>query len=143
MSAAGIGAYKEMTREKSEVLMEQHTSLVKRIAHHMSGKLPNSVQIDDLIQAGMIGLIEAARNYDPNQGAAFETYAGIRIRGAIIDEVRRNGWAPRSVHRKAREAAKAVQQIEAKAGREATDSEVATLMGVTQAEYRKIVSELY
>ncbi|MBV1961483.1 MAG: RNA polymerase sigma factor FliA [Immundisolibacteraceae bacterium] len=141
MSAAGIGAYKEMTRDKSEVLMEKHTSLVKRIAHHMSGKLPNSVQIDDLIQAGMIGLIEAARNYDPNQGAAFETYAGIRIRGAIIDEVRRNGWAPRSVHRKAREAAKAVQEIEAKAGREATDSEVSTLMGITHAEYRKIVSE--
>ncbi len=142
MSAVpGINAYQEASREKTDLLVEEHAVLVKRIAHHMSGKLPNSVPTDDLIQAGMIGLIEAARNYDPTQGASFETYAGIRIRGAIIDEVRRNGWAPRSVHRKAREAAQAIQQVEAKANRKATDREIAEAMGVTQSEYRKIVSE--
>ncbi|MEL0083239.1 MAG: RNA polymerase sigma factor FliA [Gammaproteobacteria bacterium] len=142
MSAVpGIDAYQEMSRENSEVLIEQNAALVKRIAHHLSGKLPNTVQIEDLIQAGMIGLIEAARNYDASQGAAFETYAGIRIRGAIIDEVRRNGWAPRSVHRKSREAAEAVRTIESKEGREANDNEVAELLGVTLEEYRKIVSE--
>ncbi|MDF1818173.1 MAG: RNA polymerase sigma factor FliA [Immundisolibacteraceae bacterium] len=140
-AASGINAYQEMSRENSDVLIEKNATLVKRIAHHMSGKLPNSVQVEDLIQAGMIGLIEAARNYDATQGAAFETYAGIRIRGAIIDEVRRNGWAPRSVHRKSREAAQAVRTIESQEGREATEKEVATLLGVTLEEYRKIVSE--
>jgi len=140
-AASGISVYQEMSREKSESLIEQNTTLVKRIAHHMSGKLPNTVQIEDLIQAGMIGLIEAARNYDPSQGAAFETYAGIRIRGAIIDEVRRNGWAPRSVHRKSREAAQAVRKIESSEGREATENEVAELLGITLSEYQKIVSE--
>lgn len=140
-AASGISAYQEMSRGNSEELIEENAILVKRIAHHMSGKLPNTVQIDDLIQAGMIGLIEAARNYDSTQGAAFETYAGIRIRGAIIDEVRRNGWAPRSVHRKSREAAQAVRSIEAVEGREATDKEVADALEVTLEEYRKIVSE--
>jgi len=140
-AVSGIHAYQEVGRENSDQLIEQHATLVKRIAHYMSGKLPSSVQVEDLIQAGMIGLIEAARNYDPSQGAAFETYAGIRIRGAIIDEVRRNGWAPRSVHRKSREAAQAVRSVESKEGREATDKEVAEVLGVTLEEYRKIVSE--
>jgi len=140
-AVSGIHAYQEVGRENSDQLIEQHATLVKRIAHYMSGKLPSSVQVEDLIQAGMIGLIEAARNYDPSQGAASETYAGIRIRGAIIDEVRRNGWAPRSVHRKSREAAQAVRSVESKEGREATDKEVAEVLGVTLEEYRKIVSE--
>jgi RNA polymerase sigma factor for flagellar operon FliA len=84
-----------------ERLVNQYASLVKRIAYHIMSRLPPSVQVDDLIQAGMIGLLEAARNYDAGQGASFETYAGIRIRGAMLDEIRKGDWAPRSVHRKA------------------------------------------
>ena len=86
-------------------LVVNHTTLVKRIAYHLMSRLPASVQADDLIQAGMIGLIEASRKFDPEQGASFETYAGIRIRGAMLDEIRRTDWTPRSVHRKAREVA--------------------------------------
>ena len=70
-------------------LVVLHEPLVKRIAYHLMSRLPASVQADDLIQAGMIGLLEASRNYDASQGASFETYAGIRIRGAMLDEIRR------------------------------------------------------
>ena len=87
------------TADNRNAIIEQHTGLVKRIAHHMMARLPASVQVDDLIQAGMIGLLEAARNFDNSKGASFETFAGIRIRGAMLDEIRRGDWAPRSVHR--------------------------------------------
>src|SRR3546814_14199204 len=81
-------------------LVRQHADLVKRIAHHLAARLPSSVDVDDLIQAGVIGLIEAARHYSGTRGASFETYAGIRIRGAMLDELRQTDWAPRSVHRR-------------------------------------------
>lgn len=136
-----IQAYKAQNDVDTEQLLAEHTPLVKRIAYHLKGRLPVTVQIDDLIQSGMIGLLEAARKYDGTFGASFQTYAGIRIRGAMIDEVRKNGWAPRSVHRKAREASQAMQEISAKAGRDGTDTEVAQAMGVTLEEYRKILKD--
>src|SRR3546814_17253766 len=85
-------------------LVRQHADLVKRIAHHLAARLPSSVDVDDLIQAGVIGLIEAARHYSGTRGASFETYAGIRIRGAMLDEMRQHEWAPRSVHSRRRAA---------------------------------------
>lgn len=142
MSATkGLAQYQEINHSEIERMAHQHAPLVKRIAYHLSGRLPSNVQVEDLIQAGMIGLIEATKNYDKSQGASFETYAGIRVRGAMIDEVRRNGWAPRSVHRKSREANQATQEIEAKVGREATDKEVANAMGISLGEYHSILSE--
>lgn len=122
-------------------LITRYAPLVKRIAHHLISRLPPSVQIDDLIQAGMIGLLEASRNYDPSQGASFETYAGIRIRGSMLDEIRKGDWAPRSLHRKARQVAKAVQEIEAEQGRDARDSEVAERLGITLDEYYQILHD--
>ena len=95
----------------------------------------------DLIQAGMIGLIEASRKFDPEQGASFETYAGIRIRGAMLDEIRRTDWTPRSVHRKARDVAEAVRKIENEKGRDARDVEVAKEMGLELDEYHKILQD--
>jgi RNA polymerase sigma factor for flagellar operon FliA len=89
----------------------------------------------------MIGLIEASRNFDPEQGASFETYAGIRIRGAMLDEIRRTDWTPRSVHRKAREVAEAVRRIENEKGRDARDVEVAEAMGIALDEYHKILQD--
>ena len=97
-------------------LVERHVGLVKRIAYHLVSRLPPSVQVEDLIQAGMIGLLEASRNYNPQQGASFETYAGIRIRGSMLDEIRRSDWTPRSVHRKVRMVAEAVREIPTGAG---------------------------
>ncbi len=121
--------------EVSDELITRYVPLVKRIANHLMTRLPPSVQVDDLIQAGMIGLLEAARNYDAGQGASFETYAGIRIRGAMLDEIRKGDWAPRSVHRKARKVAEAVRVIENNTGRDARDQEVAERLGVTLDEY--------
>ena len=125
----------------SNELVVLHESLVKRIAYHLMSRLPASVQADDLVQAGMIGLIEASRKFDPEQGASFETYAGIRIRGAMLDEIRRTDWTPRSVHRKAREVAEAVRKIENEKGRDARDVEVAKVMGLELNEYHKILQD--
>ena len=99
----GLASYQAVQEQGNlDDLVNKHAGLVKRIAYHLMNRLPPSVQSEDLIQAGMMGLLEAGRNYDSNQGASFETYAGIRIRGAMLDEIRRSDWTPRSVHRKAR-----------------------------------------
>ncbi|MGE0386511.1 MAG: RNA polymerase sigma factor FliA [Gammaproteobacteria bacterium] len=124
-----------------DAVVRQHASLVKRIAYHLMSRLPPSVQVDDLIQAGMIGLLEAAQNYDKTQGASFETYAGIRIRGAMLDEIRKGDWAPRSLHRKVREITRAVQEIESSQGRDARDSEVAARAGMTLDEYYQTLQD--
>jgi len=121
--------------------ISEHADLVRRIAHQLVARLPACVEVDDLIQAGMIGLIEAARSYDAEQGAAFATYASIRIRGAMIDEIRRNDWAPRSVHRRAREAAAAIRDIEQASGRAATAAEVASKLGLLLPEYLRILED--
>jgi RNA polymerase sigma factor FliA len=127
--------------DEARELVSRHAELVKRIAYHMVGRLPPSVEVADLMQAGMLGLLEAASNYAPNRGASFETYAGIRIRGAMIDALRKLDWAPRSVHRKARAVAAAVQEIERHTGRDARDTEIATRLGVPLEEYHAIVQD--
>lgn len=124
-----------------EKLVREHAELVRRIAYHLAGRLPPQVEVDDLIQAGMIGLLECAQHYSSVRGASFETYAGIRIRGAMLDALRKLDWAPRSVHRKARAAADALRQVEARSGREASDADVAAQMGVPLADYHRIVRD--
>lgn len=133
--------YSTVQQTNRDELVNRHAPLVKRIAYHLMSRLPPCVQADDLIQAGMIGLLEASRNYDPSQGASFETYAGIRIRGAMLDEIRKNDWAPRSVHRKARKVAEAVRQIENLKGRDARDAEVAAAMGISLDEYYQVLQD--
>jgi len=125
----------------SEQLVVNYASLVKRIAYHMIGRLPPSVQIDDLIQSGMIGLLEASKNFDDNKGASFETYAGIRIRGSMIDEIRRGDWAPRSVHKNARMIAQAIKKIENATGRDARDHEVAAFLEISLNDYHKMLQD--
>lgn len=137
--AAYAGARRE---DDMDVLVTHYAPLVKRIAYHLAGRLPSSVQAGDLIQAGMIGLLDAARHYDAAQGASFETYAGIRIRGAMLDEVRRLDWAPRSVHRKAREIAQAVNRVEMNKGCEARDYEVAQALGISLEEYHATLQDI-
>ncbi len=127
----------DLQKQSQAQLLEQHASLVKRIAYHLIARLPHTVDVDDLIQAGMIGLLDASQNYNASQGASFETYAGIRIRGAILDEIRRNDWAPRSVHRKAREIAEVIHEIEQQQGRTPSDTEVAQALGVSLEEYHQ------
>ncbi|CAK0751739.1 RNA polymerase, sigma 28 (sigma F) factor [Gammaproteobacteria bacterium] len=138
---SGVASY-VMTREvDQDTVVTWYAPLVKRIAYHLLSRLPPSVQADDLIQAGMIGLLEASRNYDPTQKASFETYAGIRIRGSMLDEIRRSDWAPRSVHRKAREVADAIHWVESRTGRDARDQEVAEFLAIPLDEYHQILQD--
>ncbi len=139
MNGAAMYASEQITNHSQVV--EKHASLVKRIACHLINRLPASVQLEDLIQAGMIGLLEASKNYDPLQGASFETYAGIRIRGSMLDEIRKNDWAPRSVHRKARMVAEAVREIENEHGRDARDTEIAATLDMPIEDYYKILQD--
>jgi RNA polymerase sigma factor FliA len=125
----------------NEELIVRHAELVKRIAYHLAGRLPPSVEVNDLIQAGMLGLMEAAANWSMNRGASFETYAGIRIRGAMIDALRKLDWAPRSVHRQARAVAAAVREIEQRTGRDARDAEVAEHMGLSLDDYYRALQD--
>jgi RNA polymerase sigma factor FliA len=120
-------------------LVLKHGELVKRIAYHVVSRLPSHIEVDDLIQAGMIGLLNAAQNYTPTKGANFETYAGIRIRGAMLDEARKSNWTPRSTFRHAKEVSNAMRSIENRTGRDARGQEIADLLGVTIEEYHRMV----
>ncbi len=121
--------------------VEQHAPLVRKIAYHLKSRLPANIIVDDLIQSGMIGLLEAAKKYDATQGASFETYASIRIRGAMLDDVRKNDWAPRSVHRNSRKVAEVVRKIENEKGRDARDSEIAEALDMDLNEYNHILQD--
>ena len=125
----------DQQQNRTALLVEQYAPLVKRIAHHLLARLPATVQLNDLIQSGMVGLLEAAQKFDAAKGASFETFAGIRVRGAMLDDVRKDDWAPRSVHRNARRVSEAIKAVEARTGRDATDQEVATELGIPLDEY--------
>ncbi len=137
----GAAKYATMQAGSTDELIIKHAPLVKRIAYHLMGRLPETVQVDDLIQAGMIGLLEAGKNYDASQGASFDTYAGIRIRGSMLDEVRRSDWTPRSVHKKSRMVTKAIKEVENITGRDAKATEIAQHLGVSLDEYNKILQD--
>ena len=124
-------------------LVVEHAELVKRIAYHLVSKMPQHVEVDDLIQAGMIGLLSAAQNFSPDKGANFETYAGIRIRGAMLDEARKSNWAPRSTFKNAKLVSEAIREIENQTGRDAKSSEVAETLDITVDEYHRCWSGLF
>lgn len=138
---SGAAMYASVQAGGTDDRVMQHAPLVKRIAYHLLNRLPDSVQVDDLIQAGMLGLLEAIKNYDASQGASFDTYAGIRIRGAMLDEVRRSDWTPRSVHKKSRMVSDAIRTIENRTGHEARDVDVAGHLGIAIDEYNRILQD--
>ena len=134
--------HRQNNKNPYDEIVTKHSMLVKRIARHLSAKMPASVQVDDLIQAGMVGLLEAAKKYDVSKGASFETFAGIRIRGAMLDEIRRGDWGPRSVYRNSRKVNEAIRGIEARLGRDAKGREIANEMGISFKEYSNIMKDL-
>ena len=138
---SGCAVYSKVQKDQRDELIVNHLALVKRIAYHLLGRLPSTVQVDDLIQAGTLGLIEAAKNYDPSQGASFETYAGIRIRGSILDEVRHGDWSPRSLHKKMRQLSEASREIENQTGRDARDFEIAEKLNISLDDYHVVLRE--
>lgn len=123
-------------------VVEEYAPLVKKIAHHLIARLPASVQLDDLIQAGMMGLLEASSKFDHSKGAKFETFAGIRIRGSMLDEIRKGDWVPRSVHKNQRQVAQAIDQLEQELGRDAQDHEIAQRLDISLDEYHHILSDI-
>lgn len=127
--------------EKSH-LLKQHQPMVRRIALQMMSRLPASVELDDLIQAGMLGLLDASNRYEDNRGAKFETFAGQRIRGAMLDELRANDWGSRGLRQSARRVEKAVQALEHRHGRAPTESEIAQEMGLDLEAYRSLLQEI-
>ncbi|UVW27922.1 RNA polymerase sigma factor FliA [Massilia sp. H6] len=122
-------------------LLTEHMPLVKRLAHHMKAKLPPSVEVDDLIQAGMIGLLDAINRYEDNHGAQFETYAVLRIRGAMLDELRSSDWMPRSTRQNMRKVEAAMEALQQRLGRPASESEIAKSLKMSLEDYQDILGD--
>jgi RNA polymerase sigma factor FliA len=132
--------YATAAGQSPDALVQEYAPLVKRIANHLRGRLPEGVDQDDLIQVGLMALLDAARQYSPAKGASFETYAGIRVRGAMLDEVRNTDWTPRSVYRRQRELTAAIQAVENRTGKPADAREIAAELGVPLEDYFRIVT---
>jgi RNA polymerase sigma factor FliA len=124
-------------------LLTEYTPLVRRLALQLIAKLPANVELDDLIQAGMMGLLDAASRYQDDQGAKFETYASQRIRGAMLDELRANDWVSRGLRQSSRGVAKAVQVQEQKLGRAPTESEIAQELQLPLPAYQHLLQEIH
>ncbi|MBQ0711439.1 MAG: RNA polymerase sigma factor FliA [Porticoccus sp.] len=124
-----------------DALIKQYLPVVRRHALSMQVKLPASIELDDLIQAGVIGLIEAMGRFDTGVGASFETFASQRIRGSMIDELRTRDWMPRSVRRKAREMAATVRSLEQTLGRPPSEAEIADSLDMDISEYRQLLND--
>jgi RNA polymerase sigma factor for flagellar operon FliA len=123
-------------------MLKQYSPLVRRLAHQMIAKLPANVEIDDLIQVGMIGLTDALSRFDAAQGVQFETFATQRIRGAMLDELRGSDWMSRGSRKHQREIEAAVHRLEQKLGRPPHESEIAAEMGMALADYQELLGKV-
>lgn len=134
--------YSQGQQGSADDLVRDYLPLVKKIGLHLVGRLPPYIELDDMLQVGVIGLIQAGATYDPSRGASFSTYAGIRIKGAMLDEVRRNDWVPRSVQQNMKRVSDAISQLEARLGRVVSDTEIAAELEMSLEEYRDMSREL-
>ncbi len=133
--------YKSDGKQDKNQMLTEHAPLVKKLAHQMKAKLPPSVEVDDLIQAGMIGLLDAVNRYEEGHGAQFETYAVQRIRGAMLDELRSNDWMPRSMRQNMRKVEDALNILQQRLGRSPTESEVAKQLKLTLVQYQEMLAD--
>ncbi len=122
-------------------LVQRFAPLVKRIAYHLMARLPSSVQADDLVQNGMIGLLDAINRFEAGMGAQFETYAAQRVRGAMLDGLRENDWLPRSLRRDFRRIETAIAELEQQKGRTPSESELAAALSMSLADYQKLLQD--
>jgi len=122
-------------------LVQRFAPLVKRIAYHLMARLPSSVQVDDLVQNGMMGLLDAINRFESGMGAQFETYAAQRVRGAMLDGLRENDWLPRSLRRDFRRIEVAISQLEQQFGRAPSEQELANSLDMTLADYQKMLQD--
>ncbi|WP_137894118.1 RNA polymerase sigma factor FliA [Ramlibacter sp. 2FC] len=123
-------------------MLKQYSPLVRRLAHQMIAKLPANVEIDDLIQVGMMGLNDALSRFDAAQGVQFETFASQRVRGAMLDELRGTDWMSRGDRKQQRSIEQAVHRLEQKLGRAPLESEIAAEMGIALAQYQELLGKV-
>lgn len=145
-SSALLRKYKEepnkLTPEQKDKLIMEYAPLIKFIAQKIAIRLPANIELDDLISSGVIGLMDAIEKYDPTRDNKFKTYAEFRIRGSILDELRAQDWVPRSVRDKSKALDRAVVELEANLGRNATEEEIAQHMGMDIQEFHGLVNEV-
>ena len=134
--------YTATGRLETNAMLKQYSPLVRRLAHQMIAKLPANVEIDDLIQVGMIGLTDAMTRFDHKQGVQFETFATQRIRGAMLDELRGADWMSRGNRKQQRDIEKAVRSLEQQLGRAPAESEIAKEMGISLADYQELLGKV-
>lgn len=127
--------------ERDELILE-HLPQIKYIAQRISTKLPSHVELNDLVSAGILGLLDAIEKFDPNRGVKFKTYAELRIKGAILDSLRNLDWAPRSLRKKSKDLERVHRDLEQRLGRPATDKEVCEEMEITLEEFYELVDQI-
>ncbi|MBM70488.1 MAG: RNA polymerase sigma factor FliA [Haliea sp.] len=135
-------AYQHVAQTGVDGLVREYLPLVKQIALRLAARLPASVELDDLMQAGLIGLLQAREQHDPEQGASFATYAGIRIKGAMLDELRGSDWLPRSVQSNLSRVAQAINSVSLREGRPAREAEIAAELSLSLEDYQSLAGEL-
>jgi len=128
--------------DTENALVEKYLPLVASVMGRLAMTLPDHVDQDDLYSVGLVGLLQAMRNYDPSCGTSFESYARVRIRGAMLDELRRMDWVPRTVHEKARKIQEVMSQLEQKLGRTPTEVQMAKALKMTASEYSDLLNEI-
>ena len=133
--------YNASGKTDKNYLLNEHAPLVKRLAYQLKAKLPPSVEVDDLVQAGMIGLLDAINRYEDNHGAQFETYAVQRIRGSMLDELRNSDWLPRGVRQSMRKVEIAIEQLQQRLGRSPLETEVAKQLKLSLSDYQEMLSD--
>ena len=134
--------YSAKGRLDVNAMLRQYSPLVRRLAHQMMAKLPANVEVDDLIQVGMIGLADALSRLDPAQGVQIETFATQRIRGAMLDELRGADWLSRGTRKQQRDIEKAVHRLEQRLGRAPHESEIAVEMGLSLDDYQEMLGKV-
>ncbi|MCI5064408.1 FliA/WhiG family RNA polymerase sigma factor [bacterium] len=137
-----VEAYKTVDNFEKEELIKSYLPLVKKVVHRLSGRLPKDVDLKEMLNSGIIGLVDALEKYDPKHETNFSTYAQFRIRGAILDSFRSQDWLPRSLRFKSHKIETAYQRVEQRLGRSASDEEVAAELGVDVEEFQKLLGEV-
>lgn len=140
-SSRALGLYRQNAADPVEERVNTYAPLVKKLAYHLVARLPASVEVDDLIQAGLIGLMDAARNFDATAGVQFETYASQRIRGAMLDELRDADWLPRHLRRSMRDIENTMVKLEHQHGRQPSEAEMAAAMNLGLPEYQELLGD--
>ncbi|WOJ96625.1 RNA polymerase sigma factor FliA [Congregibacter brevis] len=135
-------AYAESEAPSADAMVREFLPLVKKIGLRLAAKLPAEIELDDLMQVGLIGLLRARDSYDASQGASFATYAGIRVKGAMLDEIRTHDWLPRSVQSQLRQVSEAIDRADMRLGRPSQDADIAAELEMPLEEYQQLSGQL-